>query len=60
MNEPIVSIIAREGLKDTTTGEAVAVGMVVDIGGYMYRTPSGTLELCAEKCTIVKKANKQL
>jgi len=50
MNESIVNIIARPGLKDTETGVEVQVNDVVWIAGYIL--PNG--ELCAETVTIEK------
>ena len=50
--------IQSNGLKDTTTGRVVALGDIIDVSGYAYRTPSGAMMFCAERCVTVKQAQK--
>jgi hypothetical protein len=50
MDEPLVNIIAREGLCDTETKQPVKQGDIVWLAGYIL--PNG--ELCAETVAIEK------
>jgi hypothetical protein len=46
------NVAIRQGLKDTE-GRLVKIGDLIDITGYFYRTPSGAVELCAERTVTV-------